>query len=149
MSRARLLQLRGVSFEWREPEKMGNLSGPQMGLVAQEAPSRVAAHLAAVGLPSRLADVPGLAVTRTVAMLVNEAVDAAAQGVASGDDIDAAMCKGVNYPIGPMAWGQQVGLPYVGTVLQHLARAYGEDRYRSSLWLQRVVHAAQVVGSAA
>ena len=114
-------------------------------------------HLAsAVGLftllgkkVSVLADVPGLAVTRTVAMLVNEAVDAEAQGVASADDIDAAMCKGVNYPIGPMAWGQQVGLPFVGTVLQHLARAYGEDRYRSSLRLQRVVHAAQVVGSAA
>ncbi|WP_423797133.1 3-dehydroquinate synthase family protein, partial [Mycobacterium tuberculosis] len=32
----------------------------RLGLVAQEAPSRVAAHLAAVGLPSRLADVPGL-----------------------------------------------------------------------------------------
>ena len=32
----RLLQLRGVQFEWKEPEKMGNLSGPQTGLVAQE-----------------------------------------------------------------------------------------------------------------
>jgi len=32
----RLLQLRGVQFEWKEPEKMGDLSGPQIGLVAQE-----------------------------------------------------------------------------------------------------------------
>jgi hypothetical protein len=31
-----LLQLRGVRFEWKEPAKMGNLSGPQIGLVAQE-----------------------------------------------------------------------------------------------------------------
>lgn len=33
---AKLLQLQGFSFEWREPEKMGTLVGPQMGLVAQE-----------------------------------------------------------------------------------------------------------------
>ena len=72
---------------------------------------------------------------------------AVSQGIASADDIDAAMLKGVNYPIGPMAWGQQVGLAYVGTVLRHLARAYGEDRYRSSLWLQRAVHAAQALGA--
>jgi hypothetical protein len=32
----KLLQLRGVSFEWKEPEKQGNLTGPQMGLIAQE-----------------------------------------------------------------------------------------------------------------
>lgn len=31
-----LLQLRGVRFEWKEPDKMGNLSGSQFGLVAQE-----------------------------------------------------------------------------------------------------------------
>jgi hypothetical protein len=33
---SKLLQLRGVRFEWKEPEKMGNLTGPQMGLIAQE-----------------------------------------------------------------------------------------------------------------
>ncbi|MBE9071718.1 tail fiber domain-containing protein [Microcystis sp. LEGE 08355] len=32
----KLLQLRGVSYEWKEPEKQGNLTGPQMGLIAQE-----------------------------------------------------------------------------------------------------------------
>jgi 3-hydroxybutyryl-CoA dehydrogenase len=92
---------------------------------------------------SVLADVPGMAVTRTVAMLVNEAADAVMQGIASADDVDAAMQKGVNYPVGPMAWGRQIGLGHVATVLGHLALAYGEDRYRTSLWLQRAVHAAQ------
>jgi 3-hydroxybutyryl-CoA dehydrogenase len=96
---------------------------------------------------SVLADVPGLAVTRTVAMLVNEAADAVHQGIASADDVDAAMQKGVNYPIGPMAWGQQLGFAHVAGVLQHLASAYGEDRYRSSIWLQRAVHAAEPLGA--
>jgi 3-hydroxybutyryl-CoA dehydrogenase len=95
---------------------------------------------------SLLADVPGMAVTRTVAMLVNEAADAVQQGIASADDVDAAMQKGVNYPIGPMAWGRQIGLGHVAKVLRHLAQAYGEDRYRTSLWLQRAVHAAQPLG---
>ena len=96
---------------------------------------------------SVLADVPGLAVTRTVAMLVNEAADAVYQGIASADDVDAAMQKGVNYPIGPVAWGRRIGLEHVVTVLRHLAQAYGEDRYRTSLWLQRAVQAMPAAGA--
>jgi len=96
---------------------------------------------------SLAADVPGMAVTRTVAMLVNEAADAVQQGIASADDVDAAMQKGVNYPIGPMAWGRQTGFGHIATVLRHLAQAYGEDRYRTSSWLQRAVHATQALGA--
>ncbi len=92
---------------------------------------------------SVLADVPGLAVTRTVAMLVNEAADAVNQGIASADDVDLAMQKGVNYPLGPMAWGRRIGFDHVATVLGHLGAAYAEDRYRVSPWLRRAVHAVQ------
>jgi 3-hydroxybutyryl-CoA dehydrogenase len=96
---------------------------------------------------SLLKDVPGLAVTRTVAMLVNEAADAVHQGIASADDVDAAMQKGVNYPVGPIAWGRQIGFEHVVRVMGHLARAHGEDRYRTSLWLQHVVQAAHPMGA--
>ncbi len=96
---------------------------------------------------SVLADVPGLAVSRTVAMLVNEGADTVYQGIASGEDVDAAMQKGVSYPIGPMAWGRRIGFDHVVTVLRHLALAYGEDRYRTSLWLQRAVAAATPLGA--
>ena len=85
---------------------------------------------------SLLGDAAGLAVSRTVAMLVNEAADAVQQGIASEADIDAAMTGGVNYPIGPLAWGRRVGLDYVAAVLSHLSQGYGEDRYRVSPWLQ-------------
>lgn len=90
---------------------------------------------------TEVADVPGLVVMRTVAMLVNEAADAVHQGVASEADVDAAMRQGVNYPLGPLAWGRRIGLPAVAGVLQHLAQAYGEDRYRLSPWLRQTVHA--------
>lgn len=85
---------------------------------------------------SVLGDAAGLAVSRTVAMLVNEAADAVQQGIASESDVDAAMTGGVNYPLGPLAWGRKVQLPYIAGVLRHLSDAYGEDRYRVSPWLQ-------------
>lgn len=88
---------------------------------------------------SRLNDVPGMAVMRTVVMLANEAADAVNQGVCTAQSADVAMQKGVNYPRGPLAWADAIGLDYVLTVLNNLARTYGEDRYRVSPLIQRKV----------
>jgi 3-hydroxybutyryl-CoA dehydrogenase len=88
---------------------------------------------------SQLNDSPGLLVLRTVAMLANEAADALLQGVASAADIDLAMHAGVNYPEGPLAWADRLGLPWMLEVLQNLQAAYGEERYRPSLLLRRRV----------
>jgi 3-hydroxybutyryl-CoA dehydrogenase len=103
-----------------------------------------AAWRAAVGLfqaagfiVTRLDDVPGLAVMRTVAMLANEAFDAVHQGVCDAAGVDTAMQKGVNYPRGPLAWAGAIGLAHVHRVLANLAQAYGEDRYRVSPLLRR------------
>jgi 3-hydroxybutyryl-CoA dehydrogenase len=86
---------------------------------------------------TRLDDVPGMAVMRTVAMLANEALDAVNQGVCSARAVDIAMQKGVNYPRGPLAWADAVGLGHVAAVLHNLAQTYGEDRYRVSPLLRR------------
>lgn len=103
-----------------------------------------AAYQAVVGLlqsagfaVSRLDDVPGLAVMRTVAMLANEAADVVNQGVCSAQAVDIAMQKGVNYPRGPLAWADAIGLQQVVTVLSNLAAAYGEERYRVAPLLRR------------
>ncbi|VVM41541.1 3-hydroxyacyl-CoA dehydrogenase PaaH [Pseudomonas fluorescens] len=88
---------------------------------------------------SLLSDSPALAVLRTVAMLANEAADALLQGVASATDIDLAMRAGVNYPQGPLAWADAIGLSQILTVLEHLQASYGEERYRPSLLLRRRV----------
>lgn len=108
-----------------------------------------AAWHAAVGLfqeagfaVTRLDDVPGMAVMRTVAMLANEAADAVNQGVCSAAGVDAAMQKGVNYPRGPLAWADAIGLPQVVTTLANLGASYGEDRYRISPLLRRKIAAA-------
>jgi 3-hydroxybutyryl-CoA dehydrogenase len=84
-----------------------------------------------------LDDVPGMAVMRTVAMLANEAADAVNQGVCSASGVDTAMQKGVNYPRGPLAWADAVGVAQIVAVLGNLAASYGEDRYRVSPLLRR------------
>jgi 3-hydroxybutyryl-CoA dehydrogenase len=86
---------------------------------------------------TRIDDVPGMVVMRTVAMLANEAADAVNQGVCSAEAVDTAMQKGVNYPRGPLAWTDAVGVAQVVAVLSNLAASYGEDRYRVSPLLRR------------
>jgi len=88
----------------------------------------------------QVADYPGLLIWRTVAMIVNEALDALQKGVASEQDIDTAMRLGVNYPRGPLAWGEQLGWQRLLILLENLPRHYGEERYRpSSLLRQRAL----------
>ncbi|SCK28804.1 3-hydroxyacyl-CoA dehydrogenase [Vogesella sp. LIG4] len=105
--------------------------------------------LQAAGLQvTLLPDAAGLPVLRTVAMLVNEATDLLGQGHASAHDIDTAMRLGVNYPCGPLAWGEQIGFSTVRTVIRHLADSHGEDRYRVAPLLERL-HFAELCGQPA
>ena len=107
---------------------------------SESARNQAVALLQRAGLKvSQLADIPGLAVLRTVAMLANEGADAVLQGVGSAADIDLAMRAGVNYPQGPLAWADAIGLKEVLRTLENLQAAYGEERYRPSLLLRRQV----------
>jgi len=69
---------------------------------------------------------------RILCMLINEAYEALRTGLASGEDLDLAMTKGVNYPKGLIAWGKELGLDQVAWEMKKLASRYGEDRYRLS-----------------
>ena len=82
-------------------------------------------------------DVPGLIVTRTVAMLANLAADAVAGRVASAADIDTAMRLGVNYPQGPLAWAGRWGLRTVLATLDEMESWYRDGHYRASPLLRR------------
>ena len=55
----------------------------------------------------------------------------------SAHDGDLAMRAGVNYPRGPLAWADALGLPFVHRTLTHLQQSYGEARYRPSFLLRR------------
>jgi len=88
---------------------------------------------------SLLDDVAGLCAMRSVCMLANEAADAVNQQVCSIAAVDIAMQGGVNYPLGPLAWADAIGIDHVLEVLDNLGQNYGEDRYRPSPLLIRRV----------
>ena len=99
--------------------------------------ARFVATLVAQGLTAtQLPDWPGLVVMRTVAMLANEAFEAVMYGVASEDDVDAAMKAGVNYPRGPIEWARELGIAAVLSVIRHIHEQTQDPRYRASLGLQ-------------
>jgi 3-hydroxybutyryl-CoA dehydrogenase len=78
-------------------------------------------------------------VNRILAMLINEAYDAVFMQVASPEDVDKAMTKGVNYPKGLLHWAEEIGLENVLLQLETLFEEYGEDRYRPNPLLKRKV----------
>ena len=85
---------------------------------------------------SLIKDIPGMVLTRTVAMLVNEASMLVQEKVADAADINLAMKKGVNYPLGSLEWGELWGYNAAVETLENLFCKYGE-RYRVSSWLQQ------------
>ncbi len=76
---------------------------------------------------------------RIIAMLINEAVDTLYLGIATKEDIDLAMTKGVNYPKGLLAWADEIGLGIILEELERLISTYEEDRYRPSVLLKHMV----------
>lgn len=105
--------------------------------------AQAAAWLAALGFaPVPVSDAPGLIVARTISMLVNEAADAALQGVCTPEGANQAMKLGVSYPAGPFEWLQRIGTARVRAVLQALDAQYRGERYRVSPWLLRQAQAS-------
>ena len=75
---------------------------------------------------------------RIISMLINEAADAVYLGVASAEDVDTAMLKGVNYPKGLLVWAEEMGLQKVVRIIDALRDTYGETRYRCSPLLRKL-----------
>ena len=76
-------------------------------------------------------------VKRILVMLINEAADTLYFKIASRDDIDMAMTKGVNYPFGLLKWADEFGIANVVKELTSLKDFYEEDRYRISPMLKQ------------
>ncbi|MCF3129129.1 3-hydroxyacyl-CoA dehydrogenase [Streptomyces olivochromogenes] len=92
---------------------------------------------------SVIGDVPGMIVARTVARIVDLAHDAVAKGVATEEDIDTAMCLGVNYPLGPFEWSRRLGRDFAYDLLDDLHLRDPSGRYAPSLALYRLAYATE------
>ena len=73
---------------------------------------------------------------RVISMLINEAVDSYYLKLASIEDLDLAMTKGVNYPKGLLKWADEIGLQNVYNTLDVMYELYNEERYRPSILLK-------------
>lgn len=86
-----------------------------------------------------LPDQPGGVGFRILALLINEAVSAVAEGLATPADLDRAMRLGTGYPRGPLEWAEAIWLKPVLRALESLHDELGEDRYRPHPLLYRMV----------
>jgi len=75
---------------------------------------------------------------RILSMLINEAADAVFMNVATVNDIDLAMTKGVNYPKGLLGWADEIGIDRIVKRLNLLYENYNEERYRISPLLKKM-----------
>ncbi len=76
---------------------------------------------------------------RIVCQVINECAFALGEGVGSAQDIDTGMVLGLNYPRGPLAWADEIGLDHLLAVLEGLCEEYREERYRPAPALARLV----------
>lgn len=75
-------------------------------------------------------------VNRVLVMLINEAIETLHLGIASREDLEIAMTKGVNYPKGLLEWCNELGPDFVLAKMNSLYSQYKEDRYRPSVLLR-------------
>jgi 3-hydroxybutyryl-CoA dehydrogenase len=87
--------------------------------------------------PKKDVEIGKAIVKRILFMLINEAADALYLKVASREDIDLAMTKGVNYPKGLLKWADELGVNLIVKELTGLKDFYEEDRYRVSPLLKQ------------
>ena len=103
------------------------------------------AYAKAVGkTPITVTDSPGFVVNRILFPMINDAAHALAEGVASAADIDTGMKLGTNWPMGPLAVADIVGLDTTKAILESLERELGDARYRPAAILGELVAAGKL-----
>ncbi len=86
-------------------------------------------------------DSPGFIVNRVLMPMINEAIVALEDGVATAEAIDQAVKEGLNHPMGPLALADHIGLDTVLAICEVLYEDLGESRFRPCPLLQRYVQA--------
>ena len=91
--------------------------------------------------PVEVQDYPGFVSNRLLMPMINEAVQALMEGVATKEAIDQVMRLGMNHPMGPLELADFIGLDTCLAIMEVLHRGLGEDKYRPSPLLRRMVQA--------
>jgi 3-hydroxybutyryl-CoA dehydrogenase len=94
--------------------------------------------------PITVKDSPGFVVNRILFPMINDAAQALAEGVATAADIDTGMKLGANFPMGPLALADLVGLDTTKAILESLERDLGDPGYRPCALLGELVAAGKL-----
>ncbi|MDN5943069.1 MAG: 3-hydroxyacyl-CoA dehydrogenase NAD-binding domain-containing protein, partial [Nitrospira sp.] len=134
---------RVVGLHFMNPAPVMRLVEVVRGLDTSEQTVRLAMDLAKrLGkTPVVAKDVPGFIVNRVLIPMINEAIFALEEGVASAEDIDLAMMTGTNHPVGPLALADRIGLDTVLAICEVLYQDLGDPKFRPCPLLRRYVGA--------
>ncbi len=94
--------------------------------------------------PVEVNEAPGFIVNRILVPMINEAVFILNEGVAEAKDIDIAMKRGANHPMGPLALGDLIGLDVCLAIMETLYKEFGDSKYRPCPLLRKKVRAGQL-----
>ena len=91
-----------------------------------------------------VADSPGFVVNRMLVPMINEAVYALSEGLASAEEIDLAMQLGLSHPIGPLRLADLIGLDVCLDVMDVMYREFSDSKYRPCPLLRKMVDAGRL-----
>ncbi len=94
--------------------------------------------------PISVRNSPGFVVNRILCPMINEAIFALQEGLASAEDIDNGMRLGCNHPIGPLALADMIGLDTMLSVMQVFHEGFGDPKYRPAPLLREMVAAGRL-----
>lgn len=112
---------------------------------SDEAHARAVAFARAIGkTPISVKNAPGFAVNRILCPMINEAIFALQEGIATAADLDEGMRLGCAHPIGPLALADLVGLDTLLAVMQVFYESFNDPKYRPAPLLREMVAAGRL-----
>jgi 3-hydroxybutyryl-CoA dehydrogenase len=95
-------------------------------------------------VPVEVFDYPGFISNRVLLPMINEAIFALMEGVASAEDIDTVMKLGMNHPMGPLTLADFIGLDVCLAIMEVLYNGYNDSKYRPCPLLKKMVAAKKL-----
>ncbi|HSW53811.1 MAG TPA: 3-hydroxybutyryl-CoA dehydrogenase [Ignavibacteriaceae bacterium] len=95
-------------------------------------------------VPVEVFDYPGFISNRVLMPMINEAIFALMEGVASAQDIDTVMKLGMNHPMGPLTLADFIGLDVCLAIMEVLYNGYNDSKYRPCPLLKKMVAAKKL-----
>ncbi len=91
--------------------------------------------------PVEVNDFPGFVSNRVLIPMLNEAIQAVMEGVATPEAVDTVMKLGMNHPMGPLTLADFIGLDTVLAIMEVIYEGFGDSKYRPSPLLKKMVQA--------